>query len=311
MEPLAAVASRHGGVFLTRHAHEAGYTDKEIRAHIRAGEWVRLRRGAYCTRETRSANPADEGLHLLRVHAVVLALVQPAVVSHVSAAVLTGLPLHRAPLDLVHVTRPDEHTARTECGVDHHEGRLEPADVTRGAVGLLVTSPARTVVDVARTCSFRTGLVVADAALHRGLDEAVLRAMLESMRDWPGARGASRVIEMADGGAESVGESLMRHAFALGGLPVPLLQAEFRDDRGVVWARVDALFDEERTIVEFDGRVKYDDPAALWKEKLREDRLRELGYEVVRVTWADLSDPSALAAKVRAAFDRARHRRAA
>ena len=75
-----------------------------------------------------------------------------------------------------------------------------------------------------------------------------------------------------------------------------------------MWARVDALFAEQRTIVEFDGRVKYDDPDAIWREKLREDRLRELGYEVVRVTWAELFDPVALAAKVRRAFDRARRR---
>jgi len=48
----------------------------------------------------------------------------------------------------------------------------------------------------------------------------------------------------------------------------------------------------------------------LWQEKRREDRLRALGLEVVRIVWADLYRPEALAARVRQAFARAegRHR---
>ncbi|MGI8946590.1 MAG: hypothetical protein ACR2FV_01125 [Ornithinimicrobium sp.] len=38
---------------------------------------------------------------------------------------------------------------------------------------------------------------------------------------------------------------------------------------------------------------------------LSEDRLRELGYEVVRLTWQDLADPGGVHAKIRAAFARA------
>ena len=76
-------------------------------------------------------------------------------------------------------------------------------------------------------------------------------------------------------------------------------------------------------MLEFDGQVKYSRSAdqpdpfghrrspqqVLWAEKQREDRLRELGYEVVRVTWADLDDPVALARRIRAAIERARRRR--
>ena len=44
------------------------------------------------------------------------------------------------------------------------------------------------------------------------------------------------------------------------------------------------------------------DPKVLWDEKRREDRLRRLGYLVVRVTWAQLERPGAVAAAVRAAL---------
>jgi len=40
----------------------------------------------------------------------------------------------------------------------------------------------------------------------------------------------------------------------------------------------------------------------LWKEKRREDRLRRLGYVVVRLTWADLERPGGVAAAVRRAI---------
>ena len=81
-------------------------------------------------------------------------------------------------------------------------------------------------------------------------------------------------------------------------LPLPEPQVDIHDARGFA-GRVDFLWREQRTIGEFDGRIKYGRlvPAgrspedALWNEKLREDRLRDAGWEVARWTWADLSTP--------------------
>jgi very-short-patch-repair endonuclease len=85
-------------------------------------------------------------------------------------------------------------------------------------------------------------------------------------------------------------------------------------------AVVDFLLDEAPVVIEFDGRVKYgreaDEPdpfgrrrsreQVVWEEKRREDRLRELGYEVVRVTWSDLDSPRELATRIRRAIERSR-----
>ena len=60
-------------------------------------------------------------------------------------------------------------------------------------------------------------------------------------------------------------------------------------------------------MVEFDGAVKYDGAEgreALVAEKKREDRIRELGYQVVRLTWAELADPHRLLARIRSALAR-------
>ncbi len=83
-------------------------------------------------------------------------------------------------------------------------------------------------------------------------------------------------------------------------------QVNLRDSLGHI-GRVDFLVGD-RVVVEFDGMVKYDGADgrdALAAEKQREDRLRAAGYEVVRLTWADLKDPERVARLIRQATARA------
>jgi len=59
-------------------------------------------------------------------------------------------------------------------------------------------------------------------------------------------------------------------------------------------------------VVEVDGKLKYTEPEVLWREKRREDALRRMGIEVVRLTWADLmAGAPAVRALVLDAFARA------
>jgi hypothetical protein len=259
-----------------------------------------------------------EQLHVALVHAAVRSLAKPAVVSHVSAAILRGLPSWGLDLSLVHVTRGDLHSPRIEGGVHHHAGELRNDDLEQ-IDGIWVTSPARTAIDTARVTAFEAAVVVTDALLHRGLvDRGTILDRLESMRDWPGTCNAGRVAEFADGRSESVGESRTRVAFELVGLPRPDLQRLITTPDGKIVGRSDFLFDGLWTIGEFDGRVKYgrllkpgEAPGdVVWREKQREDRIRDLGYEVGRIIWSDLSDRPAVAERFRAAFARARRRRA-
>lgn len=91
------------------------------------------------------------------------------------------------------------------------------------------------------------------------------------------------------------------------GLPRVEPQVEIRDARGKFVARVDLLFRRYRTVVEFDGLVTYGGAGgrqALIDEKRREDALRSLGYQVVRLTWRDLLEPAVVARLVKEAFSR-------
>ena len=115
-------------------------------------------------------------------------------------------------------------------------------------------------------------------------------------------------MAFADGRSESVGESRSRVAIALAGLPTPALQWPIR--YGDATALTDFGWVAQHTVGEFDGKIKYgrllkpgQEPGdAVYAEKLREDGLRALDWEVVRWTWPDLRDFAPTAARIRARF---------
>ena len=62
-------------------------------------------------------------------------------------------------------------------------------------------------------------------------------------------------------------------------------------------------------MAEADGALEYRTPADLFEEKRREDRMRDLGGEVVRYTWDEaLRRPQVLAARLWRAFERSLRR---
>jgi hypothetical protein len=320
MDPLlAGVAGAQGGLFYRWQALECGYRSADV-ARLARREWHRVRRGAYVERHLwNSLDPA--GRHLLMIRAVVGALGDDVVVSHTSAVVVHGLPVWGQPLDEVWVTRASDGSSRREGGVRHEKNGLSERDVTI-VQGLRVTVPDRSVIDYARQSSLESGVVTADAALHRGLvDQESLLDTLEQQRDWPGSVTARRAVQFANPRAESVGESRSRFLFAELGLPSPKTQVTIRDETGQIVGRVDFLFLEECTVGEFDGRMKYgralaepnaepmDPGEVVYREKLREEALRDLGYEVGRLVWADLEYArQAVGARFRRAFARAARR---
>lgn len=234
------------------------------------------------------------------------------VISHASAAVLHQLPLPRVHLGQIHVTRPAPSKGHRGAQLHAHTTALAQEEIV-DVGGWAVTSVARTVLDLARTLPFEQAVVAADAALHRALvTPESLAAQLLLGRRLPGARAASRAIKFADGRAESVGESRSRVMIHRAGLPRPELQVEVRTDDGLLIARGDFGYRRQRVLGEFDGRVKYTgelepghDPAeVLFREKLREDAVRDLGWSVVRWVWADLDEPAAVVARLQKALRR-------
>lgn len=307
---LTIVAEAQGGVFTRAQAFECGFSLDEVRRAVSSEAWRRVRRGTYVT-----AQRWDElglaGRHVLGLRAVMLSAAPPVVASHSTAAAVLSLEQWEPSYEWVHVTRP-AHSARREAGVWHHEATLPSSDVVTMS-GVLVTSPLRTALDIARTVDFEHAVVVLDSALRltsTGV-EMLLARHLETA-DWPGARGAGRAVAFADSRSGSVGESRSRVHLAGVALIEMLSQVSIYDERDRLVGVTDWLVDG-KTIIEFDGQMKYVlgglDPVALserlWREKQREDALRRLGYEVVRIVWSDLYYPERIRSRVREAMARA------
>jgi hypothetical protein len=288
---LRVVADRQLGVFTGRDARHAGYDDDEIRALIARREWTRLRRGVYIETTSVARLRADPRLgHLVDCVAVLVTLGAGPVLSHASAARLYSLPV---PVSEVGVRLTDEAQWRTGRGYRVARATLPAGDVGR-FLRFRATSPARTLVDCAREWALLDSVVAMDAALHAGLlPRADLIAAVHGARHWVGIGSAGRALDLVDGRSESPLETRGRLALLAGGLPAPELQVELHDQHGFV-ARVDGWYDDAAVAVEFDGRVKYDDPRGhrtpaqvLWDEKRREDRVRALDVRVVRIVEAD------------------------
>ncbi|GAA3699117.1 hypothetical protein GCM10022204_14510 [Microlunatus aurantiacus] len=301
-------------VIFVRELRGNGFSGDEVARMVTRGELVRIRRGAYVRPPAESTDPFGElrDSHRRLIDATLPQLHPRAVLSHGSAAVLHGLPLFPAMLDTVHVTRDRQGGGVRRRTLRVHGSALR--DVDRCVVGdLLTTSLARTVTDLARCLPYEQGVAVADAGLALRADPALLLEALDQARSWHGGPQARRVLAVADGRSESVGESFSRLTINQAGLPTPVLQLEVFDDHGVLIGRCDFAWPDRRTLGEFDGRVKYGRlrrpgetaEQAVHREKLREDALRDQGWQLARWTWDDLCRPGVIADRLTRAFARA------
>jgi predicted transcriptional regulator of viral defense system len=294
------------GVVTTSDLLKLGLTPSAVRTLTGRGELLSLGHGAYATPQLvdwLAAVPVGDVL--LRAACAVATSGDGSVVSHQTAAQIHGLDMYGKPPGRVQITRPPGLGSKSgKPGVQVHTARLPDRHV---GVRLIVpvTSVSRTVIDMARASAFSKGVVVADSALRLKLaSKKDLRAVVADCARWPGNQKAARVVEFADGAAESPLESLARVVFAEGGLPPPQLQVEITDDGFI--GRVDFLWPEYRTIVEVDGLIKYKiDPARAREQLRRDSRLRRAGYEVEHFEWRDiLEHPERVIAAIRAAFQR-------
>ena len=168
--------------------------------------------------------------------------------------------------------------------------------------GVRLVEPAVVVADCARLINARDALIVADALLHEGRCAPVeLQRVGEQSR---GTRGAARVrwiAQHADALAESPGETWTR--LVLAGLGYAATSQVVVSD-GDFRARVDFMLADGRTVLEFDGAVKYRGPEAavvetVMSEKERQAFLESLGHVVLRIIWRQLVDPAMIDRRLR------------
>lgn len=260
-----------------------GYSRRAREYAERQGKLTRLRHGVYALGSELPTGPgAQEAMLEIRSRAAAPTLTQGTVLSHASALVMHGLPVHAMNTGQVVTTRhrPGSGSKRGDRMICHS------ADLKEAVVeidGIPVTSPARTVVDVARSEGFAGAVCAADEALRRKLCTGEqLADELDAAVGRKGIARARAVVGFADARAESVLESLSRVSISRAGLPMPELQVPFVLPDGKL-AIVDMFWDEWQLVGECDGTGKYgiDDGEAAVRRRIRAEKNRQNGLEAL------------------------------
>lgn len=250
---------------------------------------IRLRRGIYARSDS-----DPEWIYSLRCKAALEYLQPGAALAGPTAAFWWQLPLPELPQQIILRGVP-----RGSYGWGTRV--LNGPAFTTEHQGERTTVPAQIAIDCARLMNRRDALIIADALLHEGkCTSEDLESMIAMHPRTRGIRRARWVAANADGMAESPGETWARMTVRDLGYEVT---SQVRIEDGGFVAVVDLLVEGGPVILEFDGALKYrsSTDATVVREKVREGRLEELGYRVLRVVWPQLNDPAALDRRLRAA----------
>jgi predicted transcriptional regulator of viral defense system len=135
---LFARAAGQGGFFTAAQAKELGYSYQAQAHHVQAGNWVRVDRGLFRLREW-IPEPHDD------LRRWTLWSQGKGVVSHDSALAIHKVGEFESPR--IHFTVPPDFT-KDDPALTVHRALLDSNDV-EGQKGFTVTSPIRSIVDVA------------------------------------------------------------------------------------------------------------------------------------------------------------------
>lgn len=257
-------------VIARRQLLELGFHRKAIEHRLATGRLHRVYRGVYAVGRRALT---QEG----RWMAAILACGANAVLSHESAAQLLGILEHyRGPIHISLLA----HSTRSRPGIEVHLPKSRTVEETGHCRGIRVTSPVRTLIDLA-----------ADLPRHE-LEEAVnradkldladpetLRTALDEYRGRPGVHALRTLLHrQAFRLSDSELERRLLRIVRRTGLPMPETQ---------VWVngyRVDAYYLELGLVIEADS-LRYHRTAAEQLEDRRRDQAHAAaGLERLRVT---------------------------
>jgi very-short-patch-repair endonuclease len=281
-DAVAAFAVRRHGVITRSELNALGLNDRAIGRRVRAGRLHRVYRGVYAEGHPRLAQHG-------RFLAAVVACGDRAVLSHRSAAVLWGVLAEGGPR--IDVTVPTSGGRSRRGAVIVHRSPLRAHEVTRKD-GIPVTTPARTVLDLAAVVSRRE--------LERAMDEVAYRRLdlggVEPRRGRRGGAAISRVLAEHRAGATPTRSALEERVLALcrrAGLPAPEVNAK------VEGFTVDFTWRAQQLILETDGWQAHGTRAAFERDRRRDADLTIAGWRVLRVTWARVTrEPHAVAGQL-------------
>jgi hypothetical protein len=168
----------------------------------------------------------------------------------------------------------------------HH---IDPIDVVERSDGIRVTSPPRTVFDLASLLDDERLESVIEQVVHDGLatiPTLIATGLRLRQRGRPGSARYGRVIRSRPAWMKPVDSDLelvVERAIIAAGLPAPLRQHPIRLHTGEV-IRTDFFWPEDGEVLEIDHITWHGGKVDLTADKRRDRLLRRIGINTTRVT---------------------------
>jgi very-short-patch-repair endonuclease/predicted transcriptional regulator of viral defense system len=278
-ERIAAVASRQRGRIASRQLRAIAVSPSSATWLVSQG---RLFPSLRCVFSVGHNAPVELGAET----EALLSVREGAALSHWSAAALWGLWTPAPAETDVTVVRTSK--ASSNPGVRVHRSRILQSKDVRIRRGLPVTSPARTLLDIAPTATDRQ----LELAFDRGIVERVLRPaevaeLLSRAGGHPGRRRLATILERETSGTtmtRSDGEERMLALMRAARLPAPVVNAK------VAGHEVDFYWPDHRFAVEVDGWRFHSGRRAFEDDRRKDQDLRRAGIDTMRTTGRQLKE---------------------
>jgi len=286
------LAARQNGVVHREQLLAAGLSPMKIRTRLVDGRLVAIHRGVYLV----GAVPPEWAYP----QAALFACGPDSILCARSAVAVWGLgsyPSRAYPWVLV---RPHRRIERPRIVI--HQGTVSEGEV-RKRHGLRVTSPPRTVFDMARFTDdlYELEALVAEAHFRGLAREPELRDQVELNAGRRGAASLRTVLDL-DGGPQrtrSDGERALLRLLRDHGIN------GFRCNEMVHGHEVDFVWDGLDFCVELDGWDAHSSRAAFEKDRLKRADLESKGVSVMPITGRQVTiDPTGVIARLIGALDR-------
>ncbi len=274
---IGEIAGRQDNVITREQLLHLGVGRGAIAHRLGDGLLQRMHQGVYLI------GPAPPTA-MARARAASLVCGEGAVLSHRTAAEIWGLVPPAG--GEVHVTVTGRNPGRRPGIRLHRVIELARFEVAAKR-GLAVTSPARTICDLAGTESiWVTEEALSEARTRRLVADRQLLSVIERA---PTRRGSAVVrallrSEAESGYTRSAAERRMRKLLAAAKLSLPLVNVPLL---GYV---ADFLWSRERLIVEVDSYKFHGTRAKFEGDRRRDLVMTAAGYRVVRVTWRQMRE---------------------
>lgn len=291
---LAELADRQHGVVSRRQLAALGVGRGAVEKHLRRRSLIRLHRGVFAVGHR---HLSAEGRWL----AAVLAVGPGAVLSHRDAAALHGI--RKAP-ESRKVSITTAADSRSTPALWVYPRRRLATDEVELVRGVPVTTPARTLVDVAPMLTAAQLAATLGEADRRGLLDVAEVARALRRTNGRHGQGHARLRAALDAHLRA-GATLLRSELEArfldlvlrAGLPRPRLNAR------IAGFEVDALWPAASVVVELDGWAHHSDRRAAARDREKTNRLQLEGYAVLRFMHGDLvARPATVVAAVGAAL---------